>query len=233
MIPLVRTGDPEIAHLLASHPEVGLIEPGPPGLHWTEGSRERAVLADAYVEVAGLPELMDNNPMVCADVVGVPGPVETAALIALGPLIRGGVVADSPVLVGSEPFDGPALQELLAREGWTGGGSLTVVPSPDPRVVALQAMVRVDDDVDDDALRALFDERFGRAYFVRRVEGALNSELVVGAPFALYSVEFDGTGVERIAVIRVVLDPRGKGGPAQMVHVFDVMCGYEETLGLV
>jgi len=42
--------------------------------------------------VRGLIELIDNNPLVCADDASAPGAIATLALIALGPLARAGLI---------------------------------------------------------------------------------------------------------------------------------------------
>ena len=54
-----------------------------------DGWSRQIVVGDASIEAGGLVELADNNPMVCADIVGVPGPVATLALIALALTIVG------------------------------------------------------------------------------------------------------------------------------------------------
>lgn len=69
----------------------------PSGIRFQQGAWERRIEADRPdLPVKGLIELMDNNPIVCADEMSVPGPASTLALIALGPLLRAGAPLEPP-----------------------------------------------------------------------------------------------------------------------------------------
>ena len=93
MIDLARTGDPHARDLLHKHPRVAIVEDdGLPGIRFDVGSWKRIVSAGRpELPTSGLVELMDNNPMVCADEVSVADPVSTLALIDAGPLAWSGV----------------------------------------------------------------------------------------------------------------------------------------------
>ncbi|MEJ5170629.1 MAG: hypothetical protein WHU10_06550 [Fimbriimonadales bacterium] len=184
----------------------------------------------------GLPELMDNNPIVCASRVVVPGPAATLAWIALGPACKAGfVLADEtspPVLLrfsglASEDL-GPALSSIGWKDGtqieWRGGGLAWVA--------TLEAHVPLDELAQPDDIAGAYDEALGRSFFVRRVSPCeWIPHRVLGSPAAEYWLE---VAPSRTPVLRVgvAADLRGKLGGAQMVHALNVMLGWEETLGL-
>lgn len=69
---------PVLRALLSSHPQVALLPEPTLHLQWSQGERQREVLDDALAcDLRGLVEIVDNNPMVCADRFAVPGPAAT------------------------------------------------------------------------------------------------------------------------------------------------------------
>ena len=96
MIDRAEASDKRLLSFLRSHPHVKeVVEGGGPGLRFWQGPWARSIeVGNPSLEVAGLVELMDNNPLVCADVASVPDPASTLTLIAIGPLIRAGLLVE-------------------------------------------------------------------------------------------------------------------------------------------
>src|SRR5215218_131169 len=101
MIDRAEASDPRLLELLRNHPRVAEVTTSDePCLAFHQGPWNRRVLSgDPTPALAGLVELMDNNPLVCADEASVPDPASTLALIALGPLIRAGLLVESATML--------------------------------------------------------------------------------------------------------------------------------------
>jgi N-acetyl-gamma-glutamylphosphate reductase len=181
----------------------------------------------------GLIELTDNNPIVCADVFSVPGPAETLLLLALGPLCRAGLLLEPPVFVTNVPCQEESLSPWLAPLGWSEGIDLHEEAHDMGSVLAgsgIAAIFEPDSlsDIDD-----LYDECFGRSFFVRRSNPRdWSPEVVRGHPFAAYDISISSDGETALVSVRVLADAAGKCGAAQLVHAFNVMNGFEESLGI-
>ena len=68
MIDQATSSDPVVRRLLESHPKIGTVSEGPELLAWDRGDWHRHLYTGrADVELRGLVELMDNNPLVCTD----------------------------------------------------------------------------------------------------------------------------------------------------------------------
>jgi hypothetical protein len=66
---------------------------------------------------------------------------------------------------------------------------------------------------------------------VRRDDASIwDKGLVEGEPFALYRLSLMHDQPESLLKIQVIADKDGKCGAAQIVHAFNVMCGFEESL---
>jgi N-acetyl-gamma-glutamylphosphate reductase len=200
----------------------------PRTIRFTHEGRPRALSqGDPTLEVAGLVELADNNPLVCADLASVPGPVATLALIALGPLVRAGILAEPPAVQVAGASDADDLGPFLAKEGWPHGVALDVGDEDLGTVVALNAIAVLTQPAD---LGPLFEEAFGRSFYVRpNTATTWDTSLVAKRPFALYDLSASS---ENLLTVRVMADRDGKCGAAQMVHALNVMCGFEESLGI-
>lgn len=237
---LAASRDSAIARLLAEHPHVDLAPGGPErgvefaqtlvsGLDWP-----RRVAVGVMTEAQrGILEIMDNNPLVCADSMSVPSAGATLAMIALGPLLSGGLIADSPTIVTNVPLDESELAALMEPLGWFDGSYVHVEEATFGAVAAATVMVaiRTPDELDD--IDALFEERYGRTLYVRRDEDSeWNPGLVEGKPFALYRLAIAPDAGTSLLTIRVLADQNGKGGAAQVVHAMNVMAGFEESLGI-
>lgn len=235
-----HVSDPALEALLAGHPAVSLVEgEATAELAFTQGQRWDRVVFQTNGEanpdtVIGLVELMDNNPMVCADQVGVPSPGATLAMIGLGPLIRAGLLAADPVVTFT--FEVNAADVILHAErmGWE-GDVISVLDEVDlGSVLAANVMAEVPPMADWDALDELFEEAYGRSFFVRRVEeGAWDTQLVAGKHHAAYRLRLSPGDENALLTIQVMADRDGKAGAAQLIHAMNVMVGFEECLGLM
>lgn len=231
--------DPELDRRLRGHPGFTISgEPTKKVLFARDGwNREiivgrpgrQAVNGSLY----GLPELADNNPLVCADLFSVPSPEATLALIGLGPLVRAGLIVEDPVVQLS--FDpahgdiGPALAEL----GWQGDVVIHADPQALGSVLAAVCMAEIEAMPDYSELDSLFEEAFGRSFFIRGVDALTwDVEHVRGWDNAVYTLRVSPFEDRALVTVLVMADKNGKCGAGQIVHAMNVMCGFEECLGL-
>jgi N-acetyl-gamma-glutamylphosphate reductase len=178
-------------------------------------------------------ELMDNNPIVCADIVSVPTPGTTLALIALGPLAASGMMVDSPTLSANVPVNEPELSTLLSDAGWDGGFLAQEEDRDLGGAVALTAIAAIRTPSDFEEIDEIFAERYERSFFVRADESSdWHVNLVLGSPFAKYRLRISPDQPTSLLTIQTMADRNGKCGAAQVVHAMNVMCGFEESLGL-
>ncbi len=228
-------GDRALASLLARHPRVrhdGAVA-GPPGVGFSQGDWRRHVGQGRCGEAPfGLPELADNNPWVCADSVVLPGPSATLALIAVGPLVRAGLITETPTVMSSAADAGDAEQALVAA-GSPHGLVWVHQPFEDDSVLAATAMAAVTTPDEPDDFDALFEEAYSRSFFVRRDETSpWDLDLVRGRPHAVYRLRLTPDEPLSLLTIQVMAARDGKAGAAQTIHALNIMAGFEETLGL-
>ncbi|MBA3725399.1 MAG: hypothetical protein H0W86_02845 [Armatimonadetes bacterium] len=195
------------------------------------GWNRQVLQGDPYVHGPyGLAELMDNNPLVCADMASCPGPSATLAAIAVAPLAKAAMLTDRPAFVFSFDDNYEEVNRVLETEGWIEGAAVTGNPMDlDGCLIATSlSEIRVpqsSSEIDD-----LYDECFARSFFVRRHEGGdWGPQLVRGTPGAMYQLILS-PGEPDTAILRVdvIADPNGKCGAAQLVHMLNIMCGFEE-----
>lgn len=230
-----------LGELLQGHPGVILGSGSPAAgqaLEFWQGDWHRAVGIGKTQGPRGLVELMDNNPMVCADSMSVPDPSATLALIAVGPLVRAGLLVEAPTLMYTFAPDPDLVDSYLATEGWTEGATVAEVTQEMGSVLALRAIcaVRTEGDplgvnpfgeIDD-----LYEEAYGRSFFVRRDETSTwDTALVAGTPYAAFRLSISPDTPYSLLTIQVLADRDGKCGAAQVVHAMNVMAGFEESLG--
>jgi len=229
-------GSPAVCRLLDKHPRVAdaKAQTGGAALRWNQNGWERSVwVGRPEVELKGLVELADNNPLVCADVFSVPGAAATLALIALGPLASAGLIVERPAMMISIEADEAEVSPYLESVGWHEGLTVASQEIDFAGAVAATVMCVVATperlgDLDD-----LYDERFARSFFVRRDETSeWDAALVVGKPHAVFRLQVSPDAPDSLLRIQVMADREGKCGAAQVVHAMNVMCGFEESLGL-
>jgi hypothetical protein len=176
---------------------------------------------------------MDNNPMVCADSFSVPDPGATLALVAFGPLVRAGLIVEQPSLVASFELDPDLIDNYLADAGWQHGVSSHFEDQPIGSVVALNAFALIETPQNMDDVDALYEEAFGRSFYVRRMEeGDWDIDLVEGKPHAAYRLRVTQGDPHSLLTIQAMADREGKIGAGQIVHAMNVMAGFEESLGV-
>lgn len=222
-----------LAALLSAHPLVELTTETPTpetAIEFSQnGWNRKASVGIAPSSVYGLVEMMDNNPMVCADHVCVPPTDATLMLIALGPLFRAQLLTETPVCIANVDGD-EAVREAFLREYTDSPEHLfhaEPVPGAPEGLVVASGMARLPDVAWAD-LTELYREAFGRSFFVRELLPGQDWEpdLVLGTPHAVYRM----TRIEELLKVQVMADRHGKGGEAQLVHAMNVMAGLEESL---
>lgn len=233
MIDLCRTADPILLDVLSRHPKVARVESAEvTGIEFQTGAWQRQVVAsDASVELHGLIELMDNNPLVCADYCSVPPPLSTLALIAFGPLAWAGLIVEPPTLVVSREFADENPADWLSTAGYGDGLSVHVEPQELGSVVAATGMAAIQTPSDWSDIDALYEERFGRSFFVRRDETALwDTAIVAGKPDCVFRMRVTPDEPHSLITVFMLADVQGKLGQAQLVHAMNVMAGFEESI---
>ncbi len=203
-------------------------------LAWKDGERNREIyVGRPDVSPMGVVELTDNNPLVCADAFSVPSPASTLAVLAMGPLAEAGLIAERPVMLVNVDSDEDELAAFLATYGWRDGALTSYEPMDLSGVVAASVICSVPtperlEDLDD-----LFEERYGRSFFVRRSdEEAWDTKMVAGKPHAAYRLRVSPDEPNSLLTIQIMADCNGKCGAGQIVHAMNVMCGFEESLGI-
>ena len=233
------SGSPKLEELLRGHPFVRLSEFKAAeilDMRFERDGWKRRVSQGYTGENAlyGLPELMDNNPLVCADAAACTGPAATLAAIALNPLAKAGLLQESPAIVFSFEGDLDEVDRILASEGWNSGAFCTSTDDELNGCCPAAAFASIKLPADESEIDALYEECFGRSFFVRRHQGDdWSPELVRDKPFAVYNLLLT-PGEDGLAVLRIdaLADSNGKCGAAQLVHMLNIMAGFEEDLGL-
>jgi len=234
-IDVASSASPIIRELLAQHPRIGRVEVGDSfGVCFQQATWSREVrIGDTKADLYGLVEVIDNNPLVCADMISVPGKAATLALIALAPLVHAGLVTDSPVLVFNFPTDDEEVARALEREGLKTGVAVHSEPLDLGGVLAASVMVSIETPEDLDEIDFLYNEQFGRSFYVRRDETSeWAPDVVRDKPFAVYRIRISPDEPNSLLTIRLLSDPDGKCGTSQVIHAMNVMCGFEETLAV-
>jgi len=229
------SGDPSLLAMLRRHPRVGSVsESSSRGIEFRVGDWQREVaIADPSRELYGLVEVMDNNPLVCADRISVPGPAATLAMIAFAPLALSGLLADSPVAIFNFETDSSEIDAGLRSVGWRDGAAVHVELMDLGGVLACTVLASIQTPSAPEDLDELYSERYERSFYVLRDESsAWSPELVLGKPHAVYRMAIAVDQPNSLLTIGVLADSDGKCGASQAVHAMNVMCGFEETLGI-
>ncbi len=218
-------------HLLKNHPAGAELSPSD-DFTFDAGGWPRTVLTgETQGALTGLIELADNNPFICADKVSTPSPLSTLALIALGPLVRACLPVDEIMLQSSKSLAVPDLGSLLDDLGINQSVTLALDDQDLGNIIALNALVPIQEMDDWSLVDDLFEESYGRSFYVRKAAEWKASE-VLGRPWALYDLRHTLGEDVGLLTVRVMADLRGKAGEAQMLHTFNIMAGYEEHLGI-
>jgi hypothetical protein len=237
MLDLHISSDFHLLELLVNHPRVSSVnvESRAEQIVWSQGDWQRSLYAGrSDCELGGLVELTDNNPLVCADSFSVPDAASTLALVALGPLAEAGLIVERPTMLINIPAREEEISPWLEGVGWCDGLTVASEEAELGSVIAATAICKVSTPSRMEDLDDLFDERYGRSFFVRRdEESAWHVSLVMGKPHALYRLRVSAGDPHSLLTVQVMADEDGKCGAAQVVHAFNVMCGFEESLGIM
>ena len=232
MVTVRAFGHPRLKELLDSHPLVLLSsfeEHDKPKLEFETNRSRIAYHGRPDLELYGLTELMDNNPLVCADAASVTGPEATLALIGLGPLAKAELLVGQPAIAFNFATRHPEeVDAALATEGWKGGAAIAS-SDEEPSVLRAECIAEITLPGSSEDVWALYEECFGRSFFVRE-SSAPPTENDAHATYTIHLEEHgDGTALAKIVVASA---REGKCGSGGLVHIFNVMAGYEESLGV-
>ncbi len=237
MVQINQPRDPVLAHLLKHHPEVELLSsPSPSGsiqFNFKNWSRE-LFFNGKPAEERGLIELMDNNPIVCASTLSIPTPIATLTTIALGPLIRAGLIkADPAIHLSEEPAETEDILWHLDSLGYKEGATLGIEQSDFQNIVVANTMVEVQKLENHQDLDDLYDEAYARSFYVRNFENEdWDTKLVHNKPWAAYRLRLTPGDENDLLTIQTMADRNGKCGACQVVHALNIMAGFEESLGI-
>jgi N-acetyl-gamma-glutamylphosphate reductase len=84
-----------------------------------------------------------------------------------------------------------------------------------------------------DEIDEIYADRYSKSFFVREfTESEWSANLVQRQPFAAYRLEITEGHPHSILSIHVIGDIEGKLGAAQMIHMMNIMSGFEESIGI-
>lgn len=252
MIDHATSNNATVLSLLRAHPGVVATDEGDKLLQFTVGDRSREVRqGDPSAEVFGLMELVDNNPLVCADVASIPSPAATLVSIALGPVLLAGASLVPPIIqlnttaqladvqatlkAIAPPIDirmmTPAMDPSVATfvEGGLFGKGVASLG-----LLAVQVAMEVDRSLGLAEVTAMFDERFGRSFYIRRADttGFFRPDDLINKTYASYRVGTSRASSNTMLLVEVAADPNGKPGAAGLIHAMNIMAGLEESAGI-
>jgi hypothetical protein len=234
---MIRAGssNPVIEKLLRDHPLVSeVLQTEFSGIEF-ETNRRRFVSSNIEGgELGGVVELMDNNPLVCANQAWVPSAGGLLAVLALGPLLEAGLVVETPAILLSFIDTEESVEQGLMTVGYSDGFSFNCEDNDLGTVRGAYCIAKFTNPKSFDEIDDIYDERYGRSFFVRRVEDQpWVKGLVEGKPWACYRLELTEGESESLLAIHIMADIDGKAGAGQYIHTMNIMCGFEESLGLV
>jgi len=210
--------------------------------------------------VYGLPELF-REEIGASRAVASPGCFATAAILAVAPLWKRGLVAEgAPVSIfavtgssgaGVSPtptthhprragaffaygLDGhrhlPEIEESLSAIGAPAAGRLVfqVHSAPLVRGIFVTAAVPLASRLDREELRGVYEEAYGKEFFIRLVDDSPDVGAVRGTNFADLGMAVTGD----VARIFVAIDNLVKGAAGQAIQAMNLMFGLPESTGL-
>ena len=229
------TGSISLLSALKNHPYLNLSDGVGESLTFGE-NRSISVQQEKQKElplVGGLPELMDNNPLVCAQHAWVPSSAGTLALIALGPIIEAGLVIEDPAIILNFDASEEEILQALTTVHWNEGVTLQCENHDLGSVLGIYALVKINTPDSLDEVDEIYAERYSKSFFVREfTELEWSANLVQRQPFAAYRLEITEGHPHSILSIHVIGDIEGKLGAAQMIHMMNIMSGFEESIGI-
>lgn len=208
--------------------------------------------------VYGLPELTRDR-LRSARLVANPGCYPTAALLALAPFARAGLLTGDVIVDAKSGVSGagrgagadflyteleggtkaygigghrhqPEISQGLVDAG-AGDVTLTFVPHlvPQVRGIIATCYLTLTEDHDDVSLRAILDDAYAGEPFVHPMDAPPSSKLASGSNHAFV---FAARTRERRAVVVAAIDNLGKGAAGQAVQNMNAALGIPETTGL-
>lgn len=214
---------------------------------------------DALAEaVYGLTELARDR-LAGAHLIANPGCYPTAALLALAPFARAGMLREHVIVDAKSGISGagrsagtdflyteleggtrayglgghrhhPEIAQGLADAG-AESLELTFVPHlvPQVRGIIATCYLTLERDLDDGELRAILDDAYRGEPFVHPVDAPPSSKLASGSNHAFV---FGARSGPRRAVVIGAIDNLGKGAAGQAVQNMNAALGLPETMGL-
>lgn len=221
--------------LLAKHPEVSqpLLVSDSQGIEFITNRHRFVHPSTVSTEIGGVIELMDNNPLVCATEAWVPSPGGALATIALGPILEAGLVVEPPAVLLSFEDSQEEVEKALGTTGYSGGITFNCESHDLGTVRGAYCIAKIANPESFDEIDDIYEERYSRSFFVHREEEKpWTKELVADTSFACYRLELTEGESQSLLAIHVIGDIHGKAGAGQFIHTMNVMCGFEESLGL-
>jgi N-acetyl-gamma-glutamylphosphate reductase len=172
--------------------------------------------------------------LVCADNAWVPSAGGALAVLALGPLLEAGLVVEPPAILLSFEDSEEEVAKGLMTVAYNNGFSFNCEDHDLGTVRGAYCIAKFSNPKSFDEIDDIYDERYGRSFFVRRTEDQpWVKELVEGKPWACYRLELSEGESESLLSIHIMADIGGKAGAGQFIHTMNIMCGFEESLGLI
>jgi hypothetical protein len=231
----VRFGDvPGLGDLVKAHPRVERSQPHSPyALEFTQSGRNRRITIGCKPQLQlGIVEIVDNNPLICADEVWLPRPSSTLVLLAAMPWVRAGLLRSIRSVEIESPTEKPEVLQCLNAIGVD--GEIEVIPRTHclQEVLEVSVLMTMKLGLRSDEVEEVFNSIYGNSFFVRSFSDRDRTNQVHNTAIAGYTWNLVETqGVQEIAVI-IAADRNGKCGASQIVHTMNVMAGYEESLGI-
>jgi N-acetyl-gamma-glutamylphosphate reductase len=197
------------------------------------GHVRRLLSGQPNIEQYGLLELMDNNPVVCAEEVSLPSLAASLFLIALGPLLLSGLVTESPSFITNLACDQSEIQAAAGTVGWHQDVDVMTEPLEVSGTALGTGLAVVRSISDPEEFAAFYLERFGKSGVIR-VGGGLewSPDQVRGKPLAIYRVSVSPDMPHSLLSVQVMADATGAFQRAQLITAMNVMYGFEDELGL-
>jgi len=222
---------------LAGHPHISnvTVEPEQTAVAFDGKNGQRIIHFDSpELEVAGVVELMDNNPLVCGYEVSLPSEPYVLPVLAIAPLIQADLLADEPAIHTNLDGEAETLERWLRAHGGTHDVIFSFEPIDLDGVVATTVFAPIKKLDDPSELDQLFAEKYERSFFVRRDETSdWDTSLVKGHPTARFRLRLSVGEDRDLLTIQLMADQARKLGWGRFLHAFNVMNGFEESLGII